>query len=103
MQLVAHEDEVSHAGDAAVFAYGVDHPEAEDFGEFLAGLEEAFDAAHLHEERVSVGGNGETEAEQERAVGPEGGALDVERIVALVDEAVPLLVLLFTTLYRPGL
>jgi hypothetical protein len=83
------QGEVADAGHVAALADGVDGPEAEDLGP-AALLEEAVYAPDLDEEGASVCGGREAQAEEEGAVLSEGGALDVDGVVVLADEASPL-------------
>jgi hypothetical protein len=78
VQFVADDGEVADAGHLAVPAYGVHDPEAFYLRQPVSRLEEAFDAFEFDEDRPSVGGYGETQAEQKGAVGAERRALEVE-------------------------
>ena len=101
VQLVTHRSEVAHPGQRTIPAEGVYYPEALYLRQPVAGLEEALDAFELDEDGAAVGGDGEAQAEQERAVGAERRVLEVEGQVVVAYEVLPLLLLLRAAFNRP--
>src|SRR5919199_9152 len=67
--------QVAYPGHLALSPDSIHHPEPPDFGQLVARPEKPLDALYLSEKRLSVGGGGEAEAEQQRPALAEGRAL----------------------------